>query len=1066
MNRNLVPIKTSIFRNKLSKILERLHKERDKLPAQTREAIIGEAVRLLSLFYRTIGEPGFNPKKAIAGTRPDADDYNENLNVLKDDLDILFTELENLEAVVLEQFNLITTQTNRINSRIKRLSSSIVDFSLFSKLPIKNALFFTDSFTDTSKVEINSALLNAGQCEVEQAEGIVKLPIDAGGTKTVTITAKPSINSNSNGRTGNNEEVGVVQLRNNIEVITDNNPDTWFEYERVVQQDDGIPLVLDVTLNLTEEQIINFIRVNPNNFGTKTEIEIQDIATSTDGTVYKSIKDEFPITGLLIEDIENVFKLAPATSKFAGQGLFSFTPRYAKYVKLTLRQISPYLIDTVRGQQFRYAIGLRDIEVQSQAFQATGELVSAVFDVGSEVKKVALRTNQSPLQASELGSIRHQISVDDGNTWIDIDPIEDNGVLNVADSVPEVVNINTEDVGSVNTATPITSLRYKAILSRDDAGFNDSSTTFAEEVTETTELKSIPLAEPWAITLDKNPIVDSVAVLDTSFGSRGNDQFKYVIGNSNGSQQQFRLPWDDLRLDKTKVEINGQWRVTDLDIFTVFVGGEEWTQIHSLSAAGPNDKVYVIRSVNSGSFSSSGNFVRGHNTSAVELVFGDGINGLSPPTGVPIEILFTDERLYPVSKQQHTASIMFPTSADKSTVSIYRRGSVLPNTVTLKGDTNIQRLPHRNIIIDAAHPITFTNTDGTFTDRKTYQNGLESPAGELVNTGDYSVDTDRGLIYSFDRTDATPGTVTYYYQDQVQLDAAQWDWGDTLPVHKSVVIKEDGWVPNKVVGETTIEGSFKINLRNLAVIEGSVQFGGIDALEDEVNPFLHEVPYIDGVSELATVSQTSEKVAALEPVSNVATFTTTIGIVADTKFAVSFSNTSVFVTAQSNLLDVASTGDYFVDRSTGTVYVHTNGVTITDAGDISYYISDPAKVPTGAYSIDYKDGEIFLQREVPEGVTVSYQYADYFIKYNIAREVAESHWTLDPSTRTITINSSETNLRARISNLSGTNIVRPATYQVNYKYIGSIRKGVADLAPHFTPILRDYVLQVVTADLL
>lgn len=1072
MNRNLIIVKTSIFKNKLSSILDRLQQDRDKIPQQTKEAIVAEAVKLLSLFYKTLDGPGFNPTRVVPGTSPEVEDYNNNLQSLSDDLDILFSELENLEAVVIEHFNTFTTQANRINARIKRLSSSIVNFELFSKLPIKNSIFLSDSFSDTSKIDVNSPLLNTDQCEIDQVEGIIKLPLDSISTRNIQVTIKPTINSNSNGVEGNNQEIGITQTHDDISVINDENPDTWFEYERVVQDDDGVPLVLDFTLNLGTEDVINFIRINPNNFGTKTQVKIEDISTSIDGLVYKSIKDEFTFTGITAPKEDELFTLAAATNKFAGQGLFSFTPRFAKYVRIILRQLNPYIIQTTVGPQFRYAIGIRDIEVDGLGYKQSGELVSSVFDVGAEIKKVALRTHEFPGN-NELGSILHQISIDDGNSWLNIEPINDNGTLNIP-AIAEVLNINTEDTDSVNTSTPVTTIRYKAKFHRNDDAFNSSSSAFAEEIEEASELKTVPLVEPWALTLDKVPVDGSIALLDTNFGSRGNPLYKLVVGTGTGGRKQFNLPWGNIRLDRSKTLVSGVWNLDFNNIATVYVEGEEWTSVPDINAASNTDKVFQFvlgRVFNIGSKQTIEDQQlpdAEKNTTMigqVSILFGDGTHGVSPAAGALIEVLFSEERLYPVHKGPHTAKLQFLTGSDKSVISIYRKGQILPEITKLNANTNIHKLKHRNIIVDSDHPITFTNTDGTFTHRVTFSNGTHSPTGELISSGDWSIDVDRGIIYSFDRTFSSPGSVSYYYQDQVQLDATHWDWGDDLSIHRSVEIKEQAWVPNKIEGFAVISGVNKINLPNLAILEGSVQFNGISGFSSSDNPFVQEVPFIDGVDELSTTIKVEDKVPTLTPVSSVASFVTNIAIVSDTKFPVVFSNTTVFATSVGSLVAVNSLGKYFIDRSTGTISVHTGGATLTDTGTYSYYTSDPAKIPTGAYSIDYESGEIYTQRPVPSsGVTINYQYVDYFIQYNIGRKVSPNMFTFDPVNNRVLVSSGETALRARIQNLPGTNQLRPATYQVDYKFIATVRKNIEQLVKFYTPVLRDYILQIVTAD--
>lgn len=1065
-NRNLIPIKTSIFRNKLAKILERLQKEKDTVPQQTKEAIIAEAVKLLSVFYRTIDRAQFRPIPAVAGTKPELEDYNETFETVKDDIDILFAELENLEAVVVEQFNLITTQTNRINSRVKRLASRVTDFSLYSKLPIKNSMFFTDSFIDTSKIDTGSNLLNGTECDINQAEGIITLPVNQESSERVAISITPVINSNSNGRSGNNEEVGAFQINSTISTVLDNNPDTWFEYERVVREDDGEALVLDFTINMGEEQVVNYIRINPNNFGTKTEVEIVDITTSTDGQVYKSIKDEFQIAGFVVEDEANIFKLTPSTSKFAGQGIFTFTPRFAKYVKIILRQISPYLIDTVQGQQFRYAIGIRDIEIKRLVFENKGELVSASFAVPAEVKKVALRVNQVPSDGSELADIVHQVSFDDGNSWLEIQPLEDDAALNISTKAREVVNVNTEDEGAVATSSPVYSLKYKASLVRNDENFNESSTTFAEEVVEHTELKSIPMVEPWRLVLDNKPLVGSVAVLDTNFGSRGNTNVKYIVGLGTGHAINFDLPWEDLQLDLSK-GTNGEAIYSN--IVRVFVGGEEWTCVPDFVEQSPEARVFTLNRRNQFLISSrTGTQGLRPSTSppgGLTLSFGNGTHGRAPEEGAAIELLFTDERLFPVKKSAHSSTIKFPTSTDRSAVSIYRKGLILQNTIQLGQDTNIHRLPHRNLIVNIDYPIRFTNPDSVFNQERSFKNGLITPEGELTAAGDYSIDKDRGIIFSYLRTDSTPGTVTYFYQEQEGLSPTDWDWADEDTVHQSVVIKDTAWTPSKITGEAVASGLNHINLSNLSIVEGSIRFVGADSFNDNENPFLEEVPFIDGVSELSTTVKTEEQLPTLTGAS-VATFSTSVRMNTSSLFNVSFSNTTIFTTEVGSLVAVNAPGEYWIDRTSSIVHVWTGGETFTDPGKISYYANDPSKIVAGSYSVNYELGTVHTQRPLPAPITINYEYTEYYIRYNIARVVSNEDWTLDPSTRTVTIRSNETTNRARIPNISGTNSVRPATYQINYKYIAKTRKNISDLKKYFSPILKDYVLQVVTSDLL
>lgn len=244
----------------------------------------------------------------------------------------------------------MVSKLNRLNSRLKSVSSQLGDYILFTNTPTKDSIYFSDSFNNINRIDFNSKLINTEQCEINQIEGVITLPVDKSKQIPINITNTPIINSNSNGSIGNNEELGA-SLNNNINTILDNNSDTWFEYERVLTVDDNKPLILDLTIDIGEEKIINFLRVNPNNFGTRTSVEILDINTSTNGKDFISIKDEIPIANFLGQDEENIFILAPSTSKFAGQGFYTFTPRKAKYINLVLKQSTSYIINTTLGLQ-------------------------------------------------------------------------------------------------------------------------------------------------------------------------------------------------------------------------------------------------------------------------------------------------------------------------------------------------------------------------------------------------------------------------------------------------------------------------------------------------------------------------------------------------------------------------------------------------------------------------------------------------------------------------------------------------------------------------------------------
>ena len=305
----------------------------------TQEAYMAECARVLQNFYNDLHGPFFRyePARRDNTLNPTTNsiqegkiDYDYNLvwDQLLDNLIVLFLEMENLESISISNFNFAITEANRLISKLSSISSKLGDYILYSKNTLSDVFLAKDSFNDLSKIEPQSSLLSEEQCGINQEEGIVTLPVNTKESKVISVEEAPQLNDDSNGVSGNNHEIGKNH-NGNIATILDNNPDTWYEYERVVERssENEPPLVLDMLINLGTPQICNQVIVNPNNFGTKTVLLIDKIETSLDGQTYTSIKDDIPISGYEIEKQQEAFTLAPSTSQFAGQGIYTITPR-------------------------------------------------------------------------------------------------------------------------------------------------------------------------------------------------------------------------------------------------------------------------------------------------------------------------------------------------------------------------------------------------------------------------------------------------------------------------------------------------------------------------------------------------------------------------------------------------------------------------------------------------------------------------------------------------------------------------------------------------------------------
>lgn len=1076
-NKHLVEEKSTLLKNKLDRISQDLANGLGSGELQTEEQVITEAAKVLEEFFKFLTEPSLQLPSVVSGDLPEAELYNQLFQEILDDLIVLFSELESIESFTVSNFNFVATEVNRLTARLKNVLSLLGDYQLYAQTPTKDVIYFKDSFNDLSRIDPGSPLLNATECYINQDEGIVTLPIDTAEESIIDIKETPIINESSNGASGNNQQLGAA-FNGDLDSITDNNPDTWFEYENVVTsaEDTREPLILDITINLGEERFVNYIRVNPNNFGTKTSIEIDRIETSLDGRSFLNIKDDIPIADFATKDEENIFLLAPSTSKYAGQGLYTFTPRRAKYVHFLFRQTESFPIETPQGTKYRYAIGIRDIEVRGFRYLSTGEIVSRNITLNDDIRKVGLEVNQNPTEPSELAGIEYFVSPDNGQHWYPIQSKQFFGISGDEAVVPEIVNFNGSEENTIQTERPVRSLRFKAVFKREDDAFDDSSSTFRKEIAERSELQKVPEASPFEVTLNFPPVKDSLQIIDPLYGSRGFPENPYLVG-VGGRTSNFFLPIDSFPrpFKKTSTGDPAVYSLVQTPIsewLYIKVAGEEWTHINqpfsSYNGNFSNLPAYRLYSFN-------------QNTG--ELKFGSGHNTMAPPDSAAITAYFNAELLFPTETNgTHIAKLDYKTSNDKTSVILDRYEEEEETLEILPKKALVIHLANKNIT-STTNLATLLNSLGFDASATTFINGKE----EITSSTKWSIDTENGIVYLGAATSAsTEYSFSYKYQTITTLTEDDWDWETTEVLRDSIVIKDSAWktFSREDLYLPVTSGLTVLDLADLAVVKGSLKLTLTDDGEDaegepdddgeevpeELNPFIKEVPYINGASELGkAVAKRTENMFSLDPgVSNIATYNLRERISSDVSaHIVTFSNKDVFLQEDENLDTV---GDYYIERDpTNPLYGQLSvklSSTEAVAGDfITYYSVDRRYTDNGLYSVDYRNGRIYTQRAMQGGdwsLTATYQYTDYRIKYKMARLLPSNSFTVDLTANIVTIKDEELAKR----NLIYQDKQDFSYYQFNYDYIVQTREDIADLKDYFSPVLKDYVLKVITKSLL
>ena len=104
-NKHLLSIESSILQNKILQLSNQLNILNQSNASKTQEDLIDQATKLLSTFFKQLSGPIFQPTQLIPNHKPDVLLYNSDLTNILYDLRIIFSELENLESILISHFN-------------------------------------------------------------------------------------------------------------------------------------------------------------------------------------------------------------------------------------------------------------------------------------------------------------------------------------------------------------------------------------------------------------------------------------------------------------------------------------------------------------------------------------------------------------------------------------------------------------------------------------------------------------------------------------------------------------------------------------------------------------------------------------------------------------------------------------------------------------------------------------------------------------------------------------------------------------------------------------------------
>lgn len=996
------------------------------------------------------------PTTIKAGDLPKVEIFNNFFKYTQQDLKNLFSLLKNARTFVLDNFNMTQAEIEEIKANMKKVNSKILTYKLYADLKDDNIFYFTDSFDNKDMIDMNPDSYEDDMANVFNEAGIVTLPIADGSPKTWQEALRQNqipynITYDGDGQPGSNFE-STRGVNTSIDTIKDGDPGTWFEYEKVsAEKIDSVALKLKLVLNTTS--IINYIFINPFNFGVPCPVTIERIETSKDGGVYESIEEDQFFGTVPIE-----LSLSPVTSKGSGEAHIFFSPRRAKFVNITLKQSFSYPILNGKQTLHRYAIGIRDIVLAAFKYKEKGSIITKDLEIptGKEVDRVLVDVKAFPIQGTLLDH-KYYISPDKGTSWTEVSAEEEDNY-----EVPEVLFFNNSEAGAVQTDDPVNTVRLKVGFERKSGALALSPSSSAIKKRKT-EIVSMPNRGDGSLSLANTPTLNSITVVNPMWGAIGKEDFTFILGVGNGAEQIFDLP---ISLEQAK-----------LSDITVYVDKKLWSRVSDLTAEASTVKqVYDIT-----------------NKSKVRFAYIDSNgtqHGKAVQSGAKITITYAKENLTITSSKPLEGTLNFTSDGVKGNIEIERISPLTKKAVIVGTNKTSQFIGYKNIMDTSGYerPILVTITDGASTTytRKDYKDG----ESELSGNNQFSIDTENGILYTRGSAEGEgisssvdSATLTFAYLPITTLDEDDFEVLEDL---KTIRFDTNAFKSLDKITTTMTAGlkGFKLD-RSSTPVPGSFKF--FDATGKKIN--MAEVPFVDGISELSSTISYGDynmsNATEVRELSDASTSTWKLSLenFSHTDLSLESGMVSFYVLnsdgthSEVPVANPSLSNDNFSGSTLQlnkwqfsfiggipTVRIVTYDVDVPQVdGFINKYIVPnniyasifADALPTdNRFSVDYDNKIIHFSTKLAVNTTMEYSSIYFRVAYNVSKEITnffvkDDKIYFDPKDMLSTYVNSEKQSYDKL------NLLR-----IDYDYKEDLSEEVKELMEYLTPLLYDYTVKV------
>jgi hypothetical protein len=326
---------------------------------------------------------------------------NEIMGAVDRDLDSIYSDLIGLEEALTSSFNLNAASIEGVRNAVTRSASLVLNSALANNIVQRGTFIVSDSFENDSNMDIEysdaeigfgGGTLTLARQSVENILG-TDAEVDVEADRSVPEVSRairrlsksppfsmlppyegrlyslplenvvPEANrldfiNNGTALATTDQEL----LKNARRVVLDQNPDTYWQIERVVltNQEDVDPGQLDdnlkydfhvaMVIKLNDPQMINAVTLDPVQFSRRSYMEVTGMETSLDGQTWETVPGlhDYNFYNILTDEANRQLPertvsavMAPSKYSYRGRGLWVFPSREVRDIRIKMVQRTP-----------------------------------------------------------------------------------------------------------------------------------------------------------------------------------------------------------------------------------------------------------------------------------------------------------------------------------------------------------------------------------------------------------------------------------------------------------------------------------------------------------------------------------------------------------------------------------------------------------------------------------------------------------------------------------------------------------------------------------------------------